>query len=92
MQFTSCSSFSFRQGIVERDWSGVAHVALRQFESFGLTFARAVEVAFRMQKLPFAKTLLGKQVSGSRKLGDRVTNGRDLLTSFAYECQAGSYK
>ncbi len=83
--------YSLFQGIINNDWSGVAHVALRQFESFGLTFARAVEVAFHMQKVPFAKNLLGKQVS-NKKLRDRVTNDRDLLACFAYECKKGSYK
>ncbi len=79
------------QGIIANNWLGISHVALKQFEAFGMTFARAVEVAFKMQKLQFAKTLLGKQVSG-KKLLDKVTNGRDLLTSFAYECKEDTHR
>ncbi len=86
----SSEEYTLFQGIISNNWLGISHVALAQFESFGMTVARAVEVAFHMQKLQFAKNLLGKQVSG-KKLRDKVTNGRDLLLSFAYECKADTH-
>ena len=59
-----------------------------QLEAFGMSYARAVEVALKMQKVQFAKTLVGKQAQAER-LREKV-GGRNLLCCMAHECQAGS--
>ena len=60
-----------------------------QLEAFGMSYARAVEVALKMQKVQFAKTLVGKQAQAER-LREKVDGGRNLLCCMAHECQAGS--
>ena len=60
-----------------------------QLEAFGMSYARAVEVALKMQKVQFAKTLVGKQAQAER-LREKVDGGRNLLCCMAHECLAGS--
>ena len=54
-----------------------------------MSYARAVEVALKMQKVQFAKTLVGKQAQAER-LREKVDGGRNLLCCMAHECRAGS--
>jgi len=78
--------FTIFQGAVQNGWLGVAYMALQQLEKFGMTsYATAVEVAYKMQKIQFAKTLIGKQVDVA-KLRARVAGKRNLIHSLAYEC------
>ena len=77
---------SLFQGIIQNSWLGITYVALDELEKFGLSYAKAVETAMHMQKIQFAKTLIGKQVS-VQKLLEKVSKGRNLLTSLAYECK-----
>jgi ankyrin repeat protein len=81
--------YSLFQGLVQNNWLGITYMALQKLESFGMSYAKAVEVAFVMQKVQFAKTLIGKQASVT-KLKETVSNGRNLVCSLAFECKATS--
>lgn len=70
--------------LVQNDWLGVTFVAMEQMDKFGMSYAKLIEVAFRLKKLQFAKRLIEKQVSPSR-LREKVTANRNLITSLAYE-------
>ena len=71
---------------MQNNWLGLTYMALQQLEGFGMSYARAVEVALSMQKVQFAKTLIGKQASVA-KLREKVTRGRTLIGSLAFECK-----
>ena len=88
----SAEPHSLFQGLVQNDWLGVTYMALQQLEDFGMSYARAVEVALKMQKVQFAKTLIGKQALVER-LREKVGAGvgsKNLLCCMAYECKASS--
>ena len=85
----SAEPHSLFQGLVQNDWLGVTYMALQQLEGFGMSYARAVEVALKMQKVQFAKTLIGKQALVER-LREKVGGGRNLLCCMAHECKATS--
>ena len=85
----SAEPHSLFQGLVQNDWLGVTYMALQQLEAFGMSYSRAVEVALKMQKVQFAKTLIGKQALVER-LREKVGGGRNLLCCMAYECKADS--
>ena len=87
----SAEPHSLFQGLVQNDWLGVTYMALQRLEAFGMSYSRAVEVALKMQKVQFAKTLIGKQALVERlreKVG--VGGSRNLLCCMAYECRATS--
>ena len=46
---------SLFEGIVTHDWLGITFVVLGKLEQFGMSFARAIEVASHLQKLQFEK-------------------------------------
>ena len=72
------------EGIVRNGWLGITYLALDQMESFGMLYANAIDVAFHISQLQFAKTLINKQVNPS-KLLNKVTDGRNLICSLSYE-------
>ena len=74
---------------MQNDWLGMTYMALQRLEAFGMSYACAVEVALKMQKVQFAKTLVGKQAQAER-LREKLGGGRNLLCCMAHECQAGS--
>ena len=86
----SAEPHSLFQGLVQNDWLGVTYMALQQLEAFGMSYARAVEVALKMQKVQFAKTLIGKQALAERLREKVGGGGRNLLCCMAHECGAAS--
>ena len=76
--------YTLFEGIVRNGWLGITYLALDQMESFGMLYANAIDVAFHISQLQFAKTLINKQVNTS-KLLNRVTDGRNLICSLSYE-------
>ena len=76
--------YTLFEGIVKNGWLGVTYLALEQMESFGMIYANAIEVAFHIGQLQFAKTLINKQVNPS-KLQSKVSDGRNLICSLSSE-------
>ena len=76
--------YTLFEGIVRNGWLGITYLALDQMESFGMLYANAIDVAFHISQLQFAKTLINKQVNPS-KLLSKVTDGRNLICSLSYE-------
>ena len=76
--------YTLFEGIVRNGWLGITYLALDQMESFGMLYANAIEVAFHISQLQFAKTLINKQVNQS-KLLHKVTDGRNLICSLSFE-------
>ena len=76
--------YSLFEGIVRNGWLGITYLALDQMEKFGMLFANAIEVAFHISQLQFAKTLINKQVN-PQKLKEKVTDGRNLICSLSFE-------
>ena len=76
--------YSLFEGIVRNGWLGITYLALDQMEKFGMLFANAIEVAFHISQLQFAKTLINKQVN-PLKLQEKVTDGRNLICSLSFE-------
>lgn len=84
-------TYTLFQGLVQNDWLGLTFVAMEQMEKFGMSYAKAIEVAFHLQKLQFAKRLIEKQVS-EEKLSRKVTSNRNLINSLAFECKYSTEK
>ena len=78
------NGYSLFEGIVRNGWLGITYLALDQMERFGMLFANAIEVAFHISQLQFAKTLINKQVN-PQKLNERVSDGRNLICSLSFE-------
>ena len=70
--------------IVTNDWLGIIYVMLGKLEEFGIKFIKALEVAFLLQKLQFAKTLLSRVVD-DKKLGELTSEGRNLISEMAFQ-------
>ncbi len=77
-------TFTLFQGLVQNDWLGLTYVAMEKMEGFGMSYAKAIEVAFHLNKLQFAKRLIEKQVSEA-KLQAKVNAGRSLINACAFE-------
>ena len=73
------------QALVQNDWLGLTFVAMKDMEKFGMSYAKAIEVAFKLKKFQFAKRLIEKQVSVA-KLQAKVSKGRNLINALAFEC------
>ena len=78
---------SLFQGIVTNDWLGITYIVLETMEQHGMSFARAIEVAFHIQKLQFAKTLISNQAMDT-KLKEIISYGRNLINSLAFETKS----
>ena len=76
--------YTLFEGIVRNEWLGITYLALDQMERFGMLYANAIEVAFHISQLQFAKTLINKQIC-LRKLQTKVTDGRNLVCSLSFE-------
>ena len=74
---------SLFEGIVGNDWLGLTYLVLAKMEQTGLTIAKALEVAIRLQKLQFAKTLLSRFIEAG-KLKELVGEERTLLGCLAF--------
>ena len=72
------------QALVQNDWLGLTFVAMKEMEKFGMSYAKAVEVALHVKKFQFAKRLIEKQVS-VMKLQELVGNERTLVNVLAFE-------
>lgn len=70
--------------IVINDWLGIIYVMLDKLEAFGIKFVNALEVAFLLQKLQFAKTLVGRVVDDN-KLRELTAEGRNLISEMAFQ-------
>ena len=55
-------------------------------EESGMSYAKAVEVALKMKKVQFAKTLVGKQVEAAKLLSRVGSSRRTLLGALCEEC------
>ena len=78
------TAISLFEGIVTNDWLGITYIVLETMEKFGTSFARAIQVAFHIQKLQFAKTLISNQTS-SCNLNEVINAGRNLMVCLAFE-------
>ena len=84
-------SYTLFEGIIKNGWLGLTYLALDEMERFGMSYARAIEVAFHLSKLQFAKTLINKQVKTS-KLLHKVSNERNLICALAFEMNRENYR
>ena len=80
--------YSLFQGVILNDWLGITYMTLQQLEVFGMSYAKAIHVALRNNKIQFAKTLIAKQVSVD-KLKQKVDKKRNLIHCLAQECNSG---
>ena len=80
----SDDGYTLFEGIVRNGWLGITYLALDQMERFGMLYANAIEVAFHISKLQFAKTLINKQAT-PKKLLAKVTDGRNLICALSFE-------
>ncbi|XP_013405621.1 tankyrase-like protein isoform X2 [Lingula anatina] len=76
--------FPVFQRVVENGWQGVSYIVMDLMESFGMKYATAVEIAFRIQKIHFACSLIRKQVD-HQKLLTVNDDQRNLLHLMAFE-------
>ena len=76
---------SLFEKIVDNNWLGITYIVLGKLEKFGFSIARAIEVAFKLGKFQFAKTLLSRTID-VKKLKEIVNNRRNLIGSFAFYC------
>ena len=74
------------EGIIDNNWLGLTYIALNKLEKFGFSIVKAIDVAFKLEKFQFAKTLL-KKVVDNKKLQEYLPSGRNLMGSFAYYCK-----
>ncbi|TRY73067.1 hypothetical protein TCAL_13884 [Tigriopus californicus] len=84
-------TFTLFEGLIQNSWLGITYMALEQLEKFGMSYARAIEVALFLQKIQFAKTLISKQVS-VEKIREKNAKGRNLIHCMALECKHTSSK
>lgn len=78
-------TFTLFEGLIQNSWLGITYMALEQLEKFGMSYARAIEIALFLQKVQFAKTLISKQVSVV-KIREKNAKGRNLIHCMALEC------
>ena len=81
-----CKAVSVFEGLVTNNWLGLTYIALEKLELFGFSLAKAVEVAFKLGKFQFAKTLLGKALD-NQKLQEILAAKRNLLSCLAFWCR-----
>ena len=77
------------QGLVQNDWLGLTYLAMQQIQNSDnemMAYAKAIEVAFELQKFQFAKRLIEKQ-AGTGPLLERVKNNRNLILALICNCQ-----
>ena len=74
------------EGLVTNNWLGLTYIALEKLELFGFSLAKAVEVAFKLGKFQFAKTLLGKALD-NQKLQEILAQKRNLLSCLCFWCR-----
>ena len=82
-------TLSLFEGLVANDWLGLTYLVLAKMEQSGMTLALALEVAFRLQRLQFAKTMLSRFTQAAR-LKEVVSEDRTLLGCLAFhssECK-----
>ena len=77
---------SIFEGLVSNNWLGLTYIALEKLEIFGFSLAKAVEVAFKLGKFQFAKTLLGKALD-KQKLQEILDWNRNLASSLSFWCR-----
>ena len=75
-------SITLFEKIVDNNWLGITYIVLEKLEKFGFSIAKAIEVAFKLGKFQFAKTLLSKEVD-MKKLVEFVNGERNLIGSLA---------
>ena len=76
-------AMSLFEGMVTNDWLGLTYLVLARMEQSDMTLASALEVAFRLNKLQFAKTMLGR-FTDVAKLQTVVAEDRSLLCCLAF--------
>ena len=81
-----CKEVTVFEGLVTNNWLGLTYIALEKLEFFGFSLAKAVEVAFKLGKFQFAKTLLGKALD-SQKLQEILAMKRNLLSCLCFWCK-----
>ena len=74
------------EGLVSNNWLGLTYIALDKLELSGFSLAKAVEVAFKLGKFQFAKTLLGKAFDPS-KLQELLDGNRNLIGCLSLWCR-----
>ena len=79
-------NISVFEGLVSNNWLGLTYIALEKLEIFGFSLAKAVEVAFKLGKFQFAKTLLGRALD-KQKLQEILDLNRNLATSLSFWCR-----
>ena len=77
---------SLFEKIVDNNWLGITYIVLGKLERFGFSIARAIEVAFKLGKFQFAKTLLSRTID-VKKLNENVNDRRNLIGSLAFYCR-----
>eukprot|EP00095_Tigriopus_kingsejongensis_P005843 maker-scaffold697_size109876-snap-gene-0.23 protein:Tk05843 transcript:maker-scaffold697_size109876-snap-gene-0.23-mRNA-1 annotation:"poly(adp-ribose) polymerase pme-5-like" len=82
--------YTLFEGLIQNGWLGITYMALEQLEKFGMPYARAIEIALFLQKIQFAKTLIGKQVSVTKLREKLSATARNLITCLSHECQHDS--
>ena len=83
---TETKSISLFEKIVDNGWLGITYIVLEKLDKFGFSIARAIEVAFKLEKFQFAKTLLSR-TTDVKKLNEKVNCRRNLIGSFAFYCR-----
>ena len=75
------------EGIVSNNWLGITYMVLNKLEKSTFSLAKAIEVAFKLEKFQFAKTLLSRSVS-DEELNEILDSGRNLLNCLAFYCKS----
>ena len=75
------------EGIVSNNWLGITYIVLNKLEKSTFSLAKSIEVAFKLEKFQFAKTLLSRSVK-NEELNEILDSGRNLLNCLAFYCKS----